>query len=810
MIKKLKTRELAKILGGKGQLGSPESIPREIIFDTRRISNPESSIFFALNGHRDGHEFISDAQKKGVKDFVISRPHEEFSKEIEDQNLIQVDDPLKALQTLAKDQRNSLSKTRIIGITGSNGKTIVKEWLWNILSSRFDTYKNPKSFNSQIGLPYSVLNMDQEPELAIFEAGISTSGEMENLKEILNPELGIFTTLGPAHNEGFGSEEEKLGEKLKLFEGSQKVIARGDRSYSESLREKLGEKLILWGTEGNFKYRVTFSGASGKGTMINVNGDDFEFHFGDHGSLENISHCIVFALEMGMNSDEIRASLGDISGISMRMDLKKGYNACWLINDSYNLDFDGLKLGLQSLSTLGYTSDKSLIMTDIPGLEEENYDPVVQLINQVFLKNFVGIGPILGKLKDRIEARNSYFVEDIEDRSAFPDFENETILLTGARKFNLDSLVPFLEERVHGTVLEIDLEAVQHNLRLFQGFAPESKMMVMVKGSGYGIGMTELAKFLDTKVDHFGVAYLDEGLELKKQGIKTPIMVMNPSKEGLDLLIENGLEAEVFDWEGLHRIIEVAEQKGIIPGIHINIDTGMHRLGFAPEDSEKIGSFLKGKELTPRSIFSHLSSADDPREMDFTKGQIERFRSSTEGFFSSYGKKVPIHICNTSGIINNPEAHFDMVRLGIGLYGVDPTGIVRNRLSSVARLITEISQVKKLEKGSSIGYSRSGRVDEESYIATLPIGYADGFPRLLGNERSKVFIHENPYPVIGNVCMDMIMVNLGRDHYPAGTPVEIFGKEFSLEQYAEAQGTIPYEVLTQIGPRVKRIYISSH
>ncbi len=747
---------------------------------------------------------------------MVSKDPQIFSSDLPEANFLQVKDPQKALQDLAKNVRDSLTGSQMIGITGSNGKTIVKEWLWTLISSQKNVYKNPKSYNSQIGLPLSLLMMQSEPEIAILEAGISQRGEMENLEDILHPEVGIFTNLGTAHQEGFDSPDQKLKEKLKLFKNSKLLIARGDQDYSAKIESAIGkERLKTWGPGEGFSYRVEQKLISQEKSEIKINGEAFEFHKTDAASLENICHCLVTALELGFSPDQLRGSLSEITGLEMRMDLKKGNNGSWIINDSYSLDANGLNLGLEFLLASKHTHKKSLILSDLPGeAKADDYKELAKTLSQLKLFRFVGIGKELLEHGSEFTAENLEFYSDIRDLLANwePEgFVQETILISGSRKQRLEQLVPFLEERVHGTKIEIDLEAIRHNLKVYHDLSKEVKMMVMVKGSGYGAGMVELAKVLqENRVDYLGVAYIDEGVGLRKAGIDLPIMVLNPSIEGYELLFDHDLEPEVFDLRGLSEYNRIKKEKNKEPGLHINLDTGMHRLGFSESELDDLIKQLKEEPVKIKSVFSHLSSADESEAQDFTRAQIQLFESMSSRLKEVSNSEFFRHISNSAGIVSQPEAHYEMVRLGIGLYGVDPTEKIQNRLASTVKLMTEISQVKNLKKGDPVGYSRKGIMEKDGNIATLPIGYADGFLRSLGNGKSEVFIQGKPYPLIGNVCMDMIMVDLGKDEYAAGTPVEIFGTEISLQEFAMRQGSIAYEVLTQIGPRVKRIYISSH
>ncbi len=787
-----------------------------IFFDTRKIARGSGGLFVALNGNSDGHIYIPDAYAKGVRSFILESEIDRYSGEYSDANFYQVVHSVEALQNLAKNNRQGFKGEHIFGITGSNGKTIVKEWLWNILVSKWNVYKSPKSYNSQIGVPISMLGLDQQVELGIFEAGISRPAEMEKLASIIQPDIGIFTNIGPAHDEGFESTESKVGEKLMLFKDSDTVIYRGDQSYSGQLTKELsGKNLITWGKSEDQTYMVDFKQKNGS-TTIEIQGvGDFEFGLNDQGSLENIAHAIVASLSLGLSPDSIRESLKEISPVELRLDIKKGISGCKIINDAYNLDLNGFRSGLDSLMNQSKAQSRTLILTDFPGkLKEEDYEEVVRIINKAELKKFIGIGSELEKRKTDIRAGSTYFIPDLDSfkkEIGFEHFKDETILITGARKFKLEKLVPFLEERIHGTKMEIDLDGIGHNLEVFRQMSSSKRTMVMVKGSGYGAGMVELAEFLErSRIDYLGVAYVDEGVELRKAGIGLPIMVLNPTLESFELMMEKNLEPEIFSWDGLERIQILQQQIGKGFGIHLNIDTGMHRLGFDPGDVERVAEYVRENHLEVKSVFSHLSSSDDQDQEEFSKTQIETFIKESEKFKEISGLDPLLHICNTTGIINFPKAHLDMVRLGIGLYGIDPSSKISNRLEPCVALKTEISQTKRLQKGDPVGYGQKGRMPQDGFIATLPIGYADGFPRSLGNGKANVFIHEKPYPVIGNVCMDMIMVYLGEENYPSGSPVEIFGREISLEEFSSWQNTIPYEVLTQVGPRVKRIYLSSH
>ena len=789
--------------------------------DSRKIINNESSLFFAIKGKiHDGHQYIDDLYNKKIRQFIIEKRDFDVSK-YPDANFYLCENSIFALQELAAYYRQ-LFTLKILAITGSNGKTIIKEWLSQILSWKYNIVKSPKSYNSQIGVPLSIWQINESHNFGVFEAGISTRDEMSRLERIIKPDTGILSNLGSAHDEGFNSRGEKLKEKIQLFKECKTLIYNLDDNLVHSTLSKLLPECekVTWGYHSEAIFRIQEISLEGKGSKIQIIHDssiyEFSFKFTDQASIENIIHCIVFLLNSEWTLTEIQDGLDALHNISMRLEMKRGVNDTYLIDDTYNNDLAGLEIALNYLVNQKQRIKRSLILSDIlqSGMSiPELYKNTAEIINQNSLDKVIGIGTDIKHIKDHLKTDFFWF----KDTSGFLEefdlnnFSNEIVLVKGARNFGLEKIIRYLQEKLHGTVLEINLDALSHNLNVYRSYLkPNTKIMVMVKALAYGSGSIEVANLLEFhRIDYLGVAYTDEGVTLRKNGINLPIMIMNPSLDSMDKLLEFRLEPEIYNLRLLKEINRYTKIYNRTINIHLKLDTGMSRLGFDPDDLDEMITILKGNSLiSVASVFSHLSSADITDHNEFTKNQAERFKKATQLIEKHIEKGFLRHIANSAAIIRYPEYHFDMVRLGIGLYGFDATGLINDQLRSIGTLKTEVSQIKKLKKGDSVGYGRNEVIEKDSKIATIAIGYADGFFRSFGNKTASVWINGDLAPVIGNVCMDMTMIDITNIEAKEGDPVIIFGDEQPLKSLADSIHTIPYEILTNISERVKRIYIS--
>ncbi len=808
-----------------------------ILTDSRIVSQPQHSIFFAIKGERhDGHHFIDELYQKGVREFVVEKKAitDNFKnrlKKLSEAKFFLVENAIRALQNLVAEHRQKFD-IPVIGVTGSNGKTIVKEWLSALLSGDYAISKSPRSYNSQLGVPLSVWEINENHTLGIFEAGISKSGEMENLEPIIRPSIGIFTNVGSAHDEGFRSRKQKTTEKLRLFCRSKTLIYCKDyEDIDEEIRILLRAvnpsiELIGWSKKaGSNTYVNALASATYTTLQILWNSKNYTFQisFIDDASIENATHCIFLMLHLAINPDEIQVRLNLLKPIAMRLELKQGINNCYLIDDTYNNDFAGLSMALNFMSQQHRKQYKVLIISDLlqSGLEETDlYESIADLIKSKEIDQIIGIGEVISRNKNLF--KNSSFYETTEEfleKHPIHQFQNSLILVKGARKFEFEKIVNRLIQKAHGTVFEVNLDALTNNLNFYRNKVGSStKIMVMVKAFAYGSGSAEVASLLEYhRVDYLGVAYTDEGVVLRQNGIKLPIMVLNPQPESFAKLIEFNLEPEIYSFKILHSFIYHLKTSFLnsplgAGGIHLKLDTGMHRLGFEEQDIEQLLEILKqNPEIKVASIFSHLVGADESEHNDFSHSQIEKFDRMSKKIMQTLDYRnaepqVVRHICNSAGIIRFPEAKFDMVRLGIGLYGVEITGTEQNALQTVGSLKTIISQIKNLKAGETIGYSRKGILEKDSRIATIAIGYADGFDRGFSKGIGKVLVNGTICPVVGNVCMDMTMIDVTDATCDEGDEVIIFNKDLTINDLAKSIGTIPYEILTGVSERVKRVF----
>lgn len=814
----IKISQLPVIVKGKLlQLTTDHDI-HYLITDSRKALASGKSLFFAIKGIRhDGHDHIRDAYDQGIRSFVVERPLSVRDYPLA--NFILVNSSISALQQIALYHRKEFSYP-VIGITGSNGKTIVKEWLYQMVTAEYNCVKNPGSYNSQIGVPLSVWQMSEQNNLAIFEAGISQVGEMDSLAAIIQPTIGIFTNIGSAHDEGFASTEEKIREKLKLFLTCETVIYCSDYPQILALlmqEPQSSKKLISWGQNPTSNVLLEYTNIH----SIKINGVfgeyTFEVPFLDKASRENVLHCIVTLLYLGYTSDIIQEKINELKIVPMRLQLKQGINQCQVVDDTYNNDVGGLRIGLEFLESLNQ-SKKTLIVSDIlqSGLTlDQLSEQVASLVREKNIQKFIGIGfgfhshqhPFENlSIEKKFYLTTDDFIREVD----WSQFQNEAILIKGARVFAFEKIVQRLQKKIHGTVMEIDLGALVHNLNYFRSLLnPGVKVMVMVKAFAYGSGSKEVASLLQYhRVDYLGVAYADEGVTLREGHIRVPIMVMNPNEESFSTLLEYDLEPEIYSFTLLKAWADFLRGR---PGtIHLKIDTGMHRLGFEQSEIPEAIQLLAGNpNIKVASLFSHLAGAEDIRHDQFSQTQASRF----EAVANTIQKELEIspvrHLLNSSGILRHPGYQFDMVRLGIGLYGIDPSGSFQNKLKPVAVLKSVISQIKRVAKGDTIGYGRKGIAKKETTIATLAIGYADGYLRVFSNGVGEVSIRGKRAAVIGNVCMDMTMVDISDiPDAREGDEAVIFGQEVPLQELARKANTIAYEVLTNTSERVKRVFVT--
>ncbi|MCS5490713.1 bifunctional UDP-N-acetylmuramoyl-tripeptide:D-alanyl-D-alanine ligase/alanine racemase [Algoriphagus limi] len=816
MINSFTNQEIAKICKGKLIADSPESVVDHVAIDSRQTLSPSSCLFVAMKGAKaNGVDFIPELIQKGVRNFIIPTT---YSPTFERGNFIQVDNPRAALQDLAAALRSRFDGP-VIGITGSNGKTIVKEWLGQLLGQEFSVAKSPKSYNSQVGVPLSVFEIKPFHQVAILEAGISKAGEMASLERIIRPDLGILTNIGSAHDAGFSDRLSKLREKLSLFQDSKFLIYCKDQGIVSEEIEYLfpTEKLISWSDQPGADYTRAVKPKEDENRILLIKKDlstlTFRTQLRDAASLENITHAIVAALTLGLSAQKIQQGLDQLRPVDMRLTLKAGLKDCLLIDDTYNHDLAGLRVALDFMKQQRPKRRKILILSDFlqQGKPEWIYPEAAQLIQNHQLDLILGVGRELSQLAES-GVQNLYTWEKTEDLLAhLKDFQlqDDLILVTGARPFELEKVVQQLQQRVHGTTLEINLNALTHNFNFYKRLLKaETKVMVMVKAFAYGGGAPEIANHIQTMgADYLAVAFTDEGVALRQQGIHLPIMVLNPSEESFASCLEYKLEPVVFSPEFFENLAGWTKTHSETMKIHLDLDTGMHRLGFESQHLEELKRLIQeNPQLKITSIFTHLAAADESEENNYTIQQLEDFKQMTEEFLPLLPYKPILHALNSAGIVAFPEFQFDMVRLGIGLYGVEVTGNYASDLLPVSQLKTTVSQVKTLPAGATIGYSRRGKLPEGGKIATLPIGYADGYDRRFSNGKGFVLIHGKKAPVIGNVCMDMVMVNVSEMEVEAGDEAIIYGEEIPLAPLAKEIGTIPYELLTHISSRVKRIY----
>jgi alanine racemase len=823
-------RTIGTIVEGKFLQQGEDHLVKYLLHDSRRVSQGTASLFFALKtDHGNGHRFIKDAWKRGVRNFIVSEPV--AVEELEDSNIILVSDSLQALQKLAAHHRSRFS-IPVIGITGSNGKTIVKEWLHQLLQQDHNIVRSPKSYNSQVGVALSVWQMNGEHNLAIFEAGISKPGEMKRLEEIIRPTIGILTNIGAAHGENFGNNEHKAEEKIGLFHDAQAVIfpyddaaaakaviAWNEAEYQVSGKHKF--EALSWGSGKNAGLRIIQVEKSERAASIRTIFRQKEFTynlpFTDEASLSNALTCVCVLLHLGYDAETINGRLAALHTVDMRLQLNHGINSCLIINDSYSTDLTSLKIALEFLQQQSPGLRRTAVLSDFMEsgrADEELYRDVAALLELYGISRVYGIG---GRITEHLSRHTgSFLFTPFPSTAAFiaafksSQFYNEAILVKGARVFEFEQIAQLFERKVHQTVLEINLNALAHNLKEYQKVLhPGTRLMAMVKAFSYGSGGAEIASVLQYhNVQYLGVAYADEGVDLVRSGITLPIMVMNTDESTFQSVVEYNLQPVIYSFDLLHRFEHYLREQALQDyPVHIEVETGMNRLGFGFAETEALAQHLSRTDaFRVQSVFSHLSSSEDASQDDFTRQQGELFSKAVAVLQKHLPYAFIRHIANTAGILRHPHLQMDMVRLGIGLYGIETVESSLD-LQAVATLRSTIAQVKHLKKGESVSYNRRWIAQRDSVIATVRIGYADGYSRRFGNGTGKMWVQGKMAPVVGSVCMDMTMIDItDLPEAREGDEVIVFGQELPVQELAAWIGTIPYEIMTSISQRVKRVY----
>ena len=817
------TIEKITTLIGARRVGESEAQIGWLLTDSRSLCFPEATLFFALSSARnDGHRYVGDLYRRGVRNFVVSHLPQSIH-DYPDANFLVVMSPLEALQRLAERHRDEFD-IPVVGLTGSNGKTMVKEWLYQLLSPSMVVTRSPRSYNSQIGVPLSVWLLDTQSEVALFEAGISQPGEMAALRDIIQPTIGVFTSLGDAHQENFRSLEEKCMEKLQLMLHAATVVYdTDDQVVGRCLRKSgyAGEKLgwSLTDPRAAFFVERQESDANGVTVTYRFRGTAGSYHlpFIDEASVKCSYACAVVALHLGIDAEQLDERMRLLEPVAMRLEVKEGQRGCTLINDSYNSDVNALDIALDFMARRPDSKGRrhTLILSDIcqsGDNPEALYHKVSELAVKRGVDKLIGVGQTISSQAAAIEVKEKYFFNDVTqliDSKVFASLHDEVILIKGARPFGFDQLTELLEQKVHETILEVNLGAVVENLNYYRSFLkPTTKMVCMVKADAYGAGAVEVAKTLqDHRVDYLAVAVADEGVTLRKAGITSNIIIMNPEMTAFKTMFDYDLEPEVYNFRLLEALVKAAEKQGITGWpIHVKLDTGMHRLGFDPEkDIDALVHRLKHQTaLIPRSVFSHFVGADSDDFDKFSAKQFECFERGSKALQAAFDHKILRHIDNSAGILHFPERQLDMCRLGIGLYGIDSRD--NHILHTVSTLKTTILQLREVKKEDTVGYSRKGTLQRDSRIAAIPIGYADGLNRHLGNGHCYCLVNGKKSPYVGNICMDVAMIDVTDIPCQEGDMVEIFGEQLPVTVLSDALDTIPYEVLTGLSSRVKKIY----
>lgn len=816
---KITSGDIAVITGGRLS-GDPGYVVNNLITDSRHLIHADDAAFVAIKGiNHDGHRFIRNLFQKGVKVFIVETVPPEM---INSQGVafIITGNSITALQALASYKRDLFSKP-VIAITGSSGKTIVKEWLSDILGMSAAVLRSPKSYNSQIGVPLSVWKLDQKYDMAVFEAGISKPGEMVRLRQVIRPVIGIITNVGDAHSENFPDIETKAREKLELFSESSTIIYCRDHelihkliSTDPVLKSKILVTWSLRNSNATVFVKKTVTVENQTFIEINYKGSFLEFTipFSDRASVENAITAITACLTLNLAHGILKKGVASLHSIAMRMEIKNGINNCQLIEDYYNSDPGSLIMAVEYLKSQN-SRKRTLILSDFiqSGRDQKELcEEVANLIRKAGIEKFIGIGPSFFANRHLFDRKSEFYysTEEFINNFSSGNFTDETILLKGARIFEFERIAHLLEQQTHTTVLDVNLDAIVNNLNeLRRHLNPGTRIMAMVKAFAYGSGLSEISSVFEYNlVNYLAVAYPDEGVELRKSGCSLPVMVMNPEPGSGEIMVKHNLEPEIFSFQTYEDFEKIAAKHGLIEyPVHIKIDTGMHRLGFMPEEIPLLTEVIKKSErLKIASVFSHLAASDDPSYDEFTRRQVQIFLESVEKIKSATSYPFLRHILNTAGIARFPQYQFDMVRPGIGLYGIG--NYEGFNLRPAGKFRTIISQVKKIPAGEPVGYNSTDLSENGREIAILPVGYADGLNRRLGNGKGKVYIKGKKVPYAGNICMDMCMADVTGLNAKPGDEAEIFGEHIRIEEVAEAAGTIPYEILTAISERVKRIF----
>ena len=819
------TIEKITTLIGARRIGHNDANIGWILTDSRSLCFPEETLFFAIRTQRnDGHNYIPELYRRGVRNFVVEQVPSGAGNELAEANFLKVTSTLAALQRLAERHRDEFD-IPVVGITGSNGKTMVKEWLYQLLSPQMVVTRSPKSYNSQIGVPLSVWLLEKNTDIALFEAGISQTGEMQALRDIIQPSIGILTSIGQAHQENFRTMDEKCQEKLLLFHDAKTVIYNSDDEIvSRSMRRSgFGGKKIAWSKEDPqatlyIKEVETKDNITRVAYVFNQTTEGtYHLPFIDEASVECSLACAATALHLGIDPETLDIRMSQLEPVAMRLEVKEGQHGCTLINDSYNSDLSSLDIALDFMSRRPDHNGRkrTLILSDIQqsGQKPDKlYSIVSELAEKRGVDKFIGIGSVIAEHKDRICITEKHFFADVPtfiSSETFHALSDEVILLKGARQFGFDHITELLEQKVHETILEVNLNAVVANLNHYRSFMrPETKIICMVKADAYGAGAVEVAKTLqDHRVDYLAVAVADEGVTLRKNGITSNIIIMNPEMTAFKTMFDYDLEPEVYSFRIMDALIKAAEKEGITSfPVHIKLDTGMHRLGFDPEHDidEVIERLHHQNAIIPRSVFSHFVGSDSNDFDRFSAHQFELFDKASTKLQEAFDHKILRHICNSAGIEHFPERQLDACRLGLGLYGIDSRD--NHILNTVSTLKTTILQLRHVPKEETVGYSRKGILTRDSVIAAIPIGYADGLNRHLGRGHAYCLVGGKKAPYVGNICMDVAMIDVTDIDCKEGDTVEIFGEHLPVTVLSDILDTIPYEVLTGISNRVKKVY----
>ncbi len=819
---------IAEITGAR-RVGNRQAEISWLLTDSRSLCFPEETLFFALKTRRnDGADYVAELYDRGVRNFVVSTSDEQqmLSLGFGDANLLFVNDTLRALQELAMHHRRQFDKP-VIGITGSNGKTVVKEWLHQLLSPDKNIVRSPRSYNSQIGVPLSVWQLNASADLAIFEAGISQPGEMDRLEEMIRPTIGVLTNIGSAHQENFFSMQDKCMEKLRLFRSCDVIVYDGDNELITNcmMRSAFFGRDLAWSRkDGDRQLYISSVEKKDYSTEVSYRylgvDSSYTLPFTDDASIENSFNCLAVCLYLMVRPEQIAQRMARLEPVAMRMEVKDGKNGCQLINDSYNSDITSLDIALDFQYRRAQTKGlkRTLILSDMLETGQKPltlYRKVAQLLAQRGVQRIIGVGTEISSCAEQFDMQRDFFhttedlIQAIGQRRI--TLQGELVLIKGARRFGFDKLSELLENKVHETILEVNLGAMVENLNYYRSLLhPETKIVCMVKASGYGAGAIEIARTLqEHHVDYLAVAVADEGADLRRAGITADILIMNPEQTAFKTMLDNKLEPEVYSFDLLHALIGAARKEGVANfPIHVKLDTGMHRLGFLPEEVPQLIDELKAQDaVIVRSVFSHFVGSDSVDFDAFTRHQISVFDAASSQLQAAFKHKILRHICNSAGIERFPEAHYDMVRLGIGLYGINPiTNAVMHNVSTLRSTILQIHDIKADE---TVGYSRRGHLTRDSRIAAVPIGYADGLNRHLGNGHAYCLVNGQKAPYVGNICMDVCMIDVTDINCRVGDAVEIFGDDLPVTVLSDVLETIPYEVLTGISTRVKRVYYQS-